>query len=59
MRAGASSELAQELYRGFAVCSCALVDELANQLGITWADERHFDLPRQPDWRAFRERDNY
>jgi hypothetical protein len=59
IRAGASEELAREVFKGFAVRTCALVDELTNQLGIAWASDAHFDLPPPPDWRAFRERDNY
>jgi hypothetical protein len=59
VRAGASPELAEEIFRATAVRTCALVDELTNQLWIAWASDAHFDLPPPPDWRAFRERDNY
>jgi hypothetical protein len=58
-RAGASPELAEEIFRATAVRTCAPVDELTNQLGIAWASDAHFNLPPPPDWRAFRERDNY
>jgi hypothetical protein len=52
VRAGASEELAREVFKGFAIRTCALVDEFADELGIEWTSASHFDLPEPPDWEA-------
>jgi hypothetical protein len=52
IRAGAPVELAEEIFKGFGIRACVMVDEFAEELGITWASASHFDLPPAPDWDA-------
>jgi hypothetical protein len=52
LRAGAPIELAEEIFKGFGIRACVMVDEFAEELGITWASASHFDLPEPPDWEA-------
>jgi hypothetical protein len=52
IRAGVPVELAQELFKGFGIRACAMVDEIAAEVGVTWASDDHFDLPQPPDWEA-------
>jgi hypothetical protein len=52
VRAGAPVELAEEIFKGFGIRACAMVDEMAEECGILWASPNHFDLPEPPDWDA-------
>jgi hypothetical protein len=52
VRAGASAELANEIFKAVAIRTCAIADELVEELGIVWASPSHFDLPPVPDWDA-------
>jgi hypothetical protein len=52
IRAGVPLELVQEFYKGAVIRFYTMVDELAEELGITWASPSHFDLPPAPHWDA-------